>query len=533
MKLPGINIIQKFIKQRQARNTLARVATLTTYNKKQERKVVVNNQTLYNLATTDVVTSSIIRAIKNIVSQIGWDIVPDIEFIKSELERWRDIAIANLNKFKIILDFKSDLFDTEEFNFISYGIEKIVKDPTLKLSDKRKALNYFFNTQIKRHNQEAYLRSLKIKKFFKKPNEDSELSFDKMQNLVLQDLLIYDAGAIVKRKDEFGNFIEMYSIPGDEVKIFRNPDLTIPKPPDPAYSWERLGSHIADFTTDELVYLQQNPQHDGYGFSPIESAVYIITGSLYADSFNIQFFKNNNIPAGIYDLGASVTPEQREAFQRFWDEEIMRAGNSRILFVAGSENAKGFSPVQMNTNRDMQYLEYLKWTTNIKCAVFGLSPQDIGIVSDFHRTTARTQKELTEIRGIKSVLQTLASYYNAEIISKDFKVNDVKFTFEETGLSDPQTEANVDSIDLDRGVISINERRKRRGLPEVDGGDKIYIKLSTGEIKTLEQLDAETEAKEQEIENIESGNAGKEKEVEEKIQTAQKIIKQEIEKCGN
>jgi HK97 family phage portal protein len=448
----------------------------TTVNKKQQRQFVLNAATLGKLANTDPITWAIRRTIKGYISGIPWDIIPDTQQLETELDRWEDHILTYINPYEFdTTDFKSEILPKDLQEEITYKIETILDDTSIDDSQKRDRIRWLFKTTSKRLRHEAESHKHKVKGLFAHPN-NSETSFRVLLELLLDDILIYDAGALVKNYNYYGNIAELYTLPGHEIKIYRNEDGTMPDPPEPAYAWEDKGVLRAEFCNDELLYIMQNPQHNGYGSSPLEVASYIITASLYADEYNIDYFKHSNVPPGIVSLGENVTEDQRKLFQKMWEEEVQgRGGLHKLVFTSGSEKMQ-FIPMRVQTNRDMQMMEYLKWTTAIKCACYGISPQDIGFVLDFHRTTAEVQEKLSRTRGVNNLLNLLESYFNEEIVKAEFPFKDVKFNWQlEDSKSDIQ-QVQIDRMDLDSGVISINERRKIRGMKPIEGGDEYYIK---------------------------------------------------------
>jgi hypothetical protein len=149
-----------------------------------------------------------------------------------------------------------------------------------------------------------------------------------------------------------------------------------------------------------------------------------------------------------------------------------------MMFINGADTPE-YIPMRSQSSRDMQMMEYLKWTLSIKCACYQISPQDIGFVQDFHRTTAQTQKELTKEKGIKNLLSLLECYFNTEIVKKEFPFKDVKFQWQGIDLSDEQVQSAIDIADINNGVICRNDRRKRLGLPGVEGGDVILVNVGS------------------------------------------------------
>lgn len=448
----------------------------TTINKKQQRQFVLNSATLGKLANTDPITWAIRRTIKGYISGIPWDIVPDTDKIESELDRWEDMIISYINPYGFDSpEFTSKILEKDLFDELSFKIDTILEDMAINDSDKRDRIRWLFKTTIKKVKDVAESHKHEVKCIFEHPN-NAETSFRVLLELLLDDVLIYDSAALVKNYNYYGKLAELYTVPGQEIKIYRNEDGTMPNPPESAYAWEDKGVLRAEFCNDEMLYIMQNPQHSGYGLSPLEVAAYIITASLYADEYNIDYFKHSNVPPGVLNLGEQVTEDQRVLFQKMWEQEVQgRGGLQKIVFASGSDKMQ-FIPMRTQTNRDMQMMEYLKWTTAIKCACYGISPQDIGFVLDFHRTTAEVQEKLSRTRGVNNLLNLLQSYFNEEIVKAEFPFSDVKFAWELDESKDSIQQAQIDNIDLNSGVMSINERRKARGMKPIEGGDEYIIK---------------------------------------------------------
>jgi len=469
-------------------------------NKKQQRIFTLNAATLQRLANTDPITWSIRRTIKSFVNQAEWDIIVDTEKMEEELNRWEDYALAYLSPYAIdpteAITFKPVYLQPEIAESIRSKLREIL-NLSVDSSEKKKAIQWCFASATRRIKEEAESHRPTVRRIFEQPSTQGvESNFRALQELVVDDLLVYDAGVIVKNHNMRGELAELYTIPGHQVRIYRNEDRTVPQPPEPAYVWEDSGITRAEFTWDELIFIMLNPQASGYGLSPLEVAAYIITAGIYADEYNIDYFKNSNVPPGVLDLGKDVTEDQRKMFQRLWEAEVQgkRGSIHRMMFMSGTEGAK-FIPMRINSNRDMQMMEYLKWTLAIKTACYGLSPQDIGFTMDFHRTTSETQLDISQARGVRSVLHLLKCYYNDEIVKSGFSFKDVKFEWQDMDLTDEQKESNIDHQDIQGGVISRNDRRRKLGLKPIDGGDAVTVTSAAGlvPVVTLEKGEEDQE----------------------------------------
>ena len=439
----------------------------------------LNERTLKRLADTDPIIWSIRHVIKGFISQTKWAIVTDTQDLEMELERWEDAVIASINPYDIPqdVDFEPKALDEALVTEIQEKLDVVLQEPDLQL--KRDKVRWIFDTYAQKLRRDAEAHTLDVKQIFEHPNPANS-SFRSLLELVLEDLLVFDAGAIVKNYDYYGNLAELYTIPAQHIRLYRNDDGTVPEPPQPAYSFEPQGFEQVKYSNDELVYIVANPQHEGYGLSPLSIASYIIMGSLYADEYNMDYFKHSNIPPGIINLGHDITEEQVKEFKGMWEQELRGQGGMHKIVVTGGSDKLQFIPVRPGNNRDMQMMEYIKWTAKIKCACYGLSLQDIGLTDGLGGLggggVANVQKSLSQARGIRSILNLLESYINQEIVKTDYSFKDVKFEWNYEEGKDSIQQAQVDKLDIDNGVISINERRKKLGIKPIDGGDIHMIK---------------------------------------------------------
>jgi len=462
-----------------------------------QRPQILDFATINSLANSDPVTFAIRRARKDQIKLTEWDVVPNIDDILNELDEWKGVALLRLKDWlpQDIIVPKFFSIPKKVYHDGELTINEIMK-ARIDTSEKRVKINVLFDVLVKRVTDEAINRTIPIRKFLKNP-ADEYTGFIDMILRVVDDLMLYDAGVMVKNNNIAGDKLaELYHVPGQQIVLCRNLDRSIPQPPDPAYIWNNGAKDIAEYTKDELIYLVDNPQHYFYGLSPSEVSAYVITTSLYADKYNIDALKNSNIPPMIVNLGAKVRPESRRAFQQYWNQELGRNGAiHKVMFVSGSEKLDSI-PLTLGTNKDMQLLEYLRWTISIKCAAFQISPQDIGFTQDLHRTTANVQYKITHDRGLRSLLGLVSDAMNKYVIPEFDKSGMVKFEWKGVGKSDQVEDANVDAIDLQNGIISRNDRRRARGLRARPGGEVILVPGPMGNMVPEESLEALQDAEE-------------------------------------
>lgn len=445
-------------------------------------RIILSPTTLWKMAHMDPITWAIINKFKSRITKMRWEVGPDIQDQMTELGNWEKIAAAALSPYApkgYKPDYEAVAIPEEIAKPLSQELNKL----TAKTPQARMRARWLFDEAESALHCQKSQEAVKVVDFFKNCNQDSPDPFKDLLETVIDNLLTYDAGAIVKRRTKGGSPYEMYAIDGSQIVRYRNPDLSTPQPPDRAYAWEVGGRNVADFTTQDILYMMANPQTSGYGFSPLEATVHTIMASLYADSYNLDTFRSQ-IPPAIMNLGP-ITDAQRLRFRTEWQNEVMgRGGVHRIMFVnaqteQGKESKLQLIPMDPLKQKEMQFMEYLKWTLVVKCMAYQISPQDVGFTADLHRTTAEVQEHISA-EGVLDMANLLENYFNAGIIKDFFGYDKLAFRFVRDEAAPDAERAKMDDLYVRMGALSLNEVRERLGKrPIPNGGDEPFIMTRT------------------------------------------------------
>jgi hypothetical protein len=149
------------------------------------------------------------------------------------------------------------------------------------------------------------------------------------------------------------------------------------------------------------------------------------------------------------------------------------------MAVIGGYKSPSWMPFR-NSNRDMQFLEWQLYLTRKIAAVFGLSPQDLGMIWEVNRSSGEVQQENTDDRGIRPLLSLIHEYMTREIVwdeSFGGSENNLAFRFTRLNLRDTLGAAQVQKIQLaGLPTRSVNEVRKEQGLEPLGAGfDRLII----------------------------------------------------------
>jgi hypothetical protein len=72
-------------------------------------------------------------------------------------------------------------------------------------------------------------------------------------------------------------------------------------------------------------------------------------------------------------------------------------------------------------------------------------------------------------QAIVPTARLLAEHLTRDAIQKKLGWNDLEFVFAELETQDPLEEAQIQQILLQNGVLTVNEVRRMRGLPDMEG----------------------------------------------------------------
>ena len=446
----------------------------------QQKDLVAKPATLRRLANTDAVTWAIMKAIRVAINQMEWDIVPKTHDLDLELDRWYEQCcdMIDLDDSTKAVNFASALLSPEVVAELKPQIKKVLDskdDPRAK----RFRLESLFRIVKRQIEQTAILHCSIVRRNFIRPNEYESTTLASLQDLVVSDLLIYDAGVIVKNDNLLGELAELYYIPGYQVYPIALPDRTIPLAPYPAFVWDTMTNQYKLYTKEQLIYMVCNPQGNWFGMSPVEALMYVITASIMGDQSYITELREGKVPPFFMNLGG-VTDAQRIRFEEKMNQQINKSGGMRGIVLGETPTEDGKYQIDWVPNlrdlRSMQLNEYMQLTPSIKALAFGLAASDVQIVNNpkgNDEVKVAESAVLANRTGTAQILTKLSSAYNNDIILERFPFDDVQHKFNPNSLNDPNSleAARADSIDIANGSMARNERRRRKGLRPIPGGN--------------------------------------------------------------
>lgn len=344
-----------------------------------------------------------------------------------------------------------------------------------------------YNSDVQVDNKRVAKR---IKDLFDTPNASTD-SFRSFIEPVIEDLLVLDAGCIEKVRNLRGETVQIWAVDGGTIRVSAIWDGD---PREPRYFWYPDYQERARWLNVEFIYMMSSPRtYTPIGLAPLESLKNTIDAELGGHEYNRRQVQAA-APDGILDLGEGARPEQVDEFKNYWLSEV--AGRGAMAFLGGTKNAQ-FIPFR-TSNREMQFLEWQQYLVRKIAAVFGLSPQDLGITFDVNRSTSEIQSEHTEDRGLRPLLALIQDYFTREVVwdpAFGGPENNLAFRFTRLNLKETTSKAAINKMALAGAPWkTINEARKEDGREPLGSEyDKLIMTTPVGAV-TLENVPSAQDA---------------------------------------
>lgn len=300
---------------------------------------------------------------------------------------------------------------------------------------------------------------------------EREDDFGDFVRMLVREVFTIDQAAIELQYNMRGNPIAYWLVDGATIKRL-NPESEEYKPEYEGYSYAQVieDEVKALYTYDSMILDYQYKRADlvyrGYGYSPVEQCIDLITTLLFGHVFSRDQFIKNKIPQGFIAVQGDVTKTQLDAIQENWVTTMEGAGGQwAIPIVPSGKDGIGidFKKLGQN-NREMEYPKLMHFLVSLICAVFSIDPAELGIKSDDSNNLAEasldTRQGTSRDRGLSAMLSFIQKMCNKILqrITEDFR-----FEFVGDDLDEEEKRAEV-AKKRSESFTTIDEEREREGL---------------------------------------------------------------------
>jgi len=227
---------------------------------------------------------------------------------------------------------------------------------------------------------------------------------------------------------------------------------------------------------NEIIHFKKYaPNSDYYGVPDIIPAVGAVLGSKFATTFNLDYFENKAVPRHMIVVkGATLSTAAEQAMYEFFDVKL-KGKNHRTLYVplpADDPDRKveiDIKPIEAGI-QDASFIKYKDNNRDEILSAHRVPISKITLLPGVSLAAARDADKTFKEQVTRPVQDLIEKRLN--MIVKE-KSDIFKFTLNELSLTDEDTQSKIDERYLRMKVITPNEVRTRKGMPGIDGGDKV------------------------------------------------------------
>lgn len=271
-----------------------------------------------------------------------------------------------------------------------------------------------------------------------------------------------------------GEPIEMVAIDPSYVRQVKS--YTSVSEPIVGYVYAKDGVKIP-FDVDELVLIPRpNPFDQIKGISTIEMARLEQETDLDAIEYNRGFFERGARPSGIlYTEGDD--PINETVFQRLKQQvSSLYEGKNKAHKIMVLEQGLKYQQTSLN-QKDMDFIEQRRFSRDEILAIFRVPKTVLAISDDVNRSNAESGEYVFAKYTLLPRLQMIYDKLNAFYLTKFAGTQGMWLDFENPVPDDQKTLSEIRAKETNI-IRTVNESRAEVGLPDIDGGDMLYVPLN-------------------------------------------------------
>lgn len=244
----------------------------------------------------------------------------------------------------------------------------------------------------------------------------------------------------------------------------------------PSYCQVWQGNILREFYPWEMAFGIRNPTTNilmnGYGRGELEDLVITITSMLNADTYNGNFFRQGSMPKGMLMVknAQGLNGDRLKELQRNWNAMVAGTTNAHKTPVLDADSIE-YLDLQKN-NRDMEFMKFLEYLIKVACAMFKISPEEIGFPLEGQSKgmgggdSGKEEKAYSMSKGLNPLLTYFEKVINKYIIGP--KTN-YQYVFKFVGMEVESAQEEEERILKAAEVyITPNEIRTDKGLKPIE-----------------------------------------------------------------
>lgn len=219
-----------------------------------------------------------------------------------------------------------------------------------------------------------------------------------------------------------------------------------------------------------------NIMNNGYGQSELEVLMRIVTWMLESMEYNGRFFTNGSNPRGFFTMKGGVDQRMLNDFRMAWRSMVTGWQNAHKIPVFEADKIDWVDMQQ--TNREMEFSQWLEFLTLIACSVYKMDPTEIGFRfrqqgSIFGERGQKERIDHSKDKGLKPLLKVIQKSIDKFIVSE----LDERYEFVFTGvdIEDETVKIDNDAKKLTNGMVAMQDKFKEYSGRDFDPEKDIIL----------------------------------------------------------
>jgi hypothetical protein len=188
---------------------------------------------------------------------------------------------------------------------------------------------------------------------------------------------------------------------------------------------DRHDQVVGSFNGQQMLWGTMRPMTDienaGYGYSVLEQLVDVLAGWLYGYGYNKAYFKQGANVRGILQFDTEPPAKQQRRFERYFHALVSGVGNAHKVPIAWGAKAQWIGLGQ--TNKDMEFNQWMDFLTKLLCAICGIDPAEINFTygnsgqgSAMGTASAAEKIEVSRNRWLRPRVRSLFEWLNKWVV---------------------------------------------------------------------------------------------------------------------
>ncbi len=250
---------------------------------------------------------------------------------------------------------------------------------------------------------------------------------------------------------------------------------------------DTINNVFGEFEPEEIIHLKNLSLDGGYtGVSTIRYASQVLSVNASADERTLNSFQPGSTNSGFISGEDTVTrgfgDYQDEQLETVTDRVIDELKSGKNIFYLPGQLK--FSQLSMSP-ADMQLLETKKFGVLDICRFYGVHPDKAfaGQSQNYKASEMSQVQYLTDT--LQPILRKIQNEFFAKLIPRSLADQyKIEFDLEAFYQTDLISMANYMEKQIQYGIYTVNEWRKKQGMPPAEGGDVAMVSCNVAPINS-------------------------------------------------